>query len=87
MLRLLLFMHHILHFAPHALHILMSAIFCIYDRPHGADDGSLSRASAKEVWWSTSAQCEDTNLPLDQGKPRCITPLSLTSILNLIPLY
>jgi hypothetical protein len=29
------------------------------------------------------AQAEDlTNLALDQGKPQCITPLSLTFVLN-----
>jgi hypothetical protein len=32
-------------------------------------------------------QAKDTNPEPEQGKPRCITPSSLTFILNLIPLY
>jgi hypothetical protein len=31
-------------------------------------------------------QAEDTNPKPEQAKPRCITPQSLTFILNLIPL-
>jgi hypothetical protein len=36
-----------------------------------------SIASAKGVWWSTSAKCEDTNIALEQDKPWFISPIIL----------
>jgi hypothetical protein len=63
MIRLILVMHHIA-FAPHALHILISAhIYAYTVRSCGAEIRNLSGASAKGVRWSTSAKCEDTNIP------------------------
>jgi hypothetical protein len=55
-------MHHITS-APHAMHILiLTYIYAYMSRSHRAKIKNSSGASAKVVRWSTSAECEDTNI-------------------------
>jgi hypothetical protein len=82
MSRMLLFMHYITLYTPcitlfncdHLLHVLVDHV------------ESESKFQVEQVQWvfggSQASSGEDTNLDLDQGKPRCITPQYLTFILN-----
>jgi hypothetical protein len=82
MSRMLLFMHYIALYTPyitlfncdHLLHVLVDHV------------ESESKFQVEQVQWvfggSQASSGEDTNLDLDQGKPRCITPQYLTFILN-----
>jgi hypothetical protein len=56
MLRLLLFMHHIVLCTPYIALLLVSHTFAFYDRSHGAKGGNPSGASPTDVRRSTSVK-------------------------------
>jgi hypothetical protein len=62
-----------LHFVPHALHYVIVTIICTYVM----DLAELKmEVQAVQVQWRPvgpqASSGEDTNIVLDQGKPRCI---------------
>jgi hypothetical protein len=62
-----------LHFVPHALHYVIMTIMCTY----AIDPAELKmEVKAVQVQWRLggpqASSGEDTNVVLDQGKPRCI---------------
>jgi hypothetical protein len=70
----------ILHFSPHALHILiLTHIYAYTGRSRGVEIENSSGASAKGVRWSTSTKCEDTNIAFGSRQ----APVHITNILEL----
>jgi hypothetical protein len=73
MLRMLLFLYYIA-FAPHTMHLLILAHVYMHIRVDHAEPKSEIRAEKVQMVFGgpQDSSGEDTNVALDQGKPRCI---------------